>query len=232
VSLLTACQAVVKETGIGDSPATIISNTDPAAVQLNALAERCAKRIAKMNWQRMIREQTITTVASTEEYALPSDWARYIGETAWDSTSYWQMRGAITPQAWQALKRGIVTLVTARKQFRLRGNKVLVIPTPSAVETLIIEYVRNTPWVAVDGTTYRAAATVDTDTTVFPENLLELDLKWRYKHAKGLDYTEDFNEAEREISLAFAQDSPAMTVNYGRSAYDTPPFFPNVPQSI
>jgi hypothetical protein len=43
VSLLTACQAAVKETGLGTAPATIISNTDPLAVQLNALAEREAK---------------------------------------------------------------------------------------------------------------------------------------------------------------------------------------------
>jgi hypothetical protein len=134
VSLLTACQAAVNETGIGSAPATIIANSDPAAVQLLALAKRAAIAITGYNWQAMIREQTITTVASTETYALPTDWDRYISETMWDASNYWQMKGQLTPQMWQAYKRGIVTLVTARKMFRVRGNLVYIIPTPSAVE--------------------------------------------------------------------------------------------------
>ena len=168
MSLLTACQAAVNETGIGTAPATIIGNTDPAAVQLLTLAKRTALSLMGFQWQAMIREQTITTVASTETYALPSDWDRYISETAWDATSYWQMRGQLTPQMWQAYKRGIVTLVTARKMFRLRGNLVYIIPTPTSVESLILEYVRNTPWTDSAGVTYRTAPTADTDIPVFP----------------------------------------------------------------
>lgn len=230
MSLLTACQNVVKETGIGTVPATIISNTDATAVQLNALAERAAKKLAKRDWEKMLREHTITTVASTETYALPADWARYISDTAWDASNFWQMRGQINPQLWQALKRGLVS-VSVRKRFRLRGGLVYINPIPSAVETLVIEYARNTPWTDSTGITYRVAATADTDITVFPENLLELDLKWRWKNAKGLDYTEDYNEAEREISLAFAQDSPAQTLDFGCVADYTPPY-PNVPVTV
>lgn len=229
MSLLTACQAVVKETGLGSSPSTIISNTDPTAVQLNALAERSAKKLAKMNWQRMIREQTITTSISLEQYSLPSDWARYISDTAWDTTNYWPMRGSIDPAMWQALKRGLVS-ESIRKRFRLFGNMVKIYPTPTAADVLIFEYLRNTPWVASDGTTYKTAATNDADTTVFPEHLLELDLKWRWQEAKGADYTEAFNEAEREIAKAFAQDTPAYALNFGTTVRS--PFVPNIPPNI
>jgi hypothetical protein len=230
VSLLTVCQSVVRQTGLGTAPSTIISNTDPLAVQLNALAEEGAQYLMRWNWQALIREQTITTAASTETYTLPSDWGRYLSETAWDATNYWQMRGQLTPQLWQAYKRGIVTLVSARKMFRLRGNLVYIIPTPTAVESLIIEYTRNTPW--VNGSTYRVTATNDADTTVFPEYLLQLDLKWRFKHAKGLDYSEDKVSAEDEIQRCFAQDAPAPAIDYGIGYRVTPPFYPNIPQVI
>jgi hypothetical protein len=229
VSLLTACQNVVKETGIGTAPSTIISNADLTAIQLNALAERSAKKLAKMNWQRMVREQTITTSSSLDLYSLPSDWGRYISDTAWDTTNYWPMRGSIDPAMWQALKRGIVA-TSIRKRFRLRGNMVMVYPTPTSADVLIFEYLRNTPWVASDGTTYKAAATADADTTVFPEYLLELEIKWRFKHAKGLDYSEDFAEAEREIAKAFAQDTPAYALNFGTTA--APAFAANLPPNI
>lgn len=230
MSLLTACQAVIREIGLGTAPATIISNTDATAIQLNALAEAAVRRLSKPNWEKLLREHTITTAASTEGYALPSDWARYVSLTAWDATNYWPMRGSLDPETWNALKRGIVA-TSVRRRFRLRGGQVLIFPTPSSIDTLVIEYARNTPWTDSTGVTYRVVATNDADITVFPEHLLILDLKWRFKHAKGLDYTEDFNEAEREISLALAQDAPAPVIDYGRGS-SLSPFTANIPQVI
>lgn len=232
MSLLTACQAVAQETGLLLSPATVISNTDLGVVQLFALMKRSATEIAKgRDWQALVREHTITTVAGTATYALPSDWSRYTSETAWDATNYWPMRGSMDPQTWQALKRGIVTPVI-RKQYRVMGNLVNIFPTPTAVETLIIEYLRNTPWTDATGVTYRTAPTVDTDLSVLPQNIIELDTKWRLKHAKGLDYSEDKQQADDAIELAFAQDVPAMIINDGLQTGVPPYFWPNVPQLV
>lgn len=232
MSLLTACQAAVKESGVGAVPATIISNTDATAVQLNALAERSVKHLARMDWQRMLREHSITTVASTEDYALPTDWSRYMMQTAWDATSYWQMRGSISGSLWQAEKRGLAVNSGIRKDFRVWQNRVYITPTPTAVSTLVIEYIRNTPWVAVDGVTYRAAATVDTDAVIFPEFLLELDLLWRWRRAKGLSYDEEKLEAETEAMRTFGQETPAPTLDFGQNSEDTPEFVANLPSTV
>jgi hypothetical protein len=233
VSLLTACQAAVRESSIGTAPSSIIGSTDPAAVTLNALAERAVKVLSKRNWEKLLREHTITTVASTEGYSLPSDWARYVSTTAWDATNYWPMRGGISAAEWQSLKRGLVANANVRKEFRLRGGQVLIMPTPSSVCTLIIEYARSTPWTDSTGVTYRAAATADTDITVFPEHLLELDLIWRWKRAKGVDYSEEKLEAEREADLAFAQDQPSPVLDFSTCTTDaTPSFVANIPATI
>lgn len=230
MSLLTACQTAVKETGLGAVPSTIISNTAETAVQLNYLAEAAAKKLAKLNWQRMVRELTITQVSGQEGYTLPSDWARFISDTAWDTSNYWPMRGSLDPALWQALKRGIVA-TSIRKKFRLVGNLVKLYPTPTnSTDILIFEYLRNTPWIATDGTTYKTAATADTDTTVFPEYLLERELVWRWLRAKGMDYAEERDEAEREIARAFAQDVPARALDFGTIAQL--PFVANLPQNI
>lgn len=233
MSLLTACQAVAEETGLLSSPATVVGNTDPAVVQLYALVKRACAEIARaQDWEKMVREQTITTVNGTESYALPSDWARYTSETAWDATNYWPMRGSLDPQYWNALKRGIVVM-TIRRRFRIKAGLVYIIPTPTVSgDSLILEYQRNTPWTDSAGTTYRVTPTADTDLTVMPQHLVELDAKWRLKHAKGLDYSEDQDQAQNAISLAKAQDVPAMIVNDGYPSNFTPPFFPVVPQTI
>lgn len=233
MSLLTLAQAVAQETGLLNSPSGVVASTDPGVVQLFALIKRSAtEMMMAKDWQRLVRTQTITTVDGTSEYALPSDWDRYISETAWDVTNYWPMRGSLDPQYWESLKRGLVVL-TIRRRYRVMGNQISIIPTPTADnETLILEYIRNTPWTSADGATFRTAPTADTDLSVFPQHVVELDVKWRLKHAKGLDYSEDKIEAENAISQAFAQDKPAMIVNYGYPSNFTPPFYPVVPSVI
>lgn len=223
MSILTACQAVVRETGIGAVPATIISNTDPTAVQLNALAERSAKFLMQRNWQRIIFEHTITTTASTATYALPTLWARYISATAWDATRYMPMRGQMNPMAWQALKRGQAALNTTQRNFRVIQNVVSIFPVPTVSnETLIIEYAVKNPWLDSTGVTGKVLATADSDITIFPDFLLDLELKWRWLQAKGLDYAEAKNEAEEQTALAFAQDTPAPIIDYGQCSPGLP----------
>jgi hypothetical protein len=233
MSLLSACKAVVGETGLGLVPSTVISNPDPGVVQLYYLALRSAEELAKKDWQRMVRTQTITTVASQEDYALPSDLGRYIGDTAWDTTNYWPMGGSMGAQQWSALKYSLIAIPETQRGFRLFGNEVLIIPTPSTSgDSLVLEYVRNTPWLDSTGATWRTAPTVDTDITGFPENLLVLDMKWRLKEAKGMPYEEAFNEAERAIDKAFAQDTPKPILNFSRREVSAPSFVLNVPPYV
>lgn len=230
MSLLTLCQNVVNETGIGDAPATIISNTDKLAVQLLALAQKEVRVLGNRDWQALSADHSITTVSGTDNYALPTDWQKYTVETFWDATNYWNMRGSLDPQQWTALKRGIVS-ATIRKRFRVRAGKVYIIPTPTAVESLVGEYTMNTP-VAAAGGTKKTSFTVDTDTTVLPEFLVELGVKWRLLRAKGMAYDEERLEYDQRLATAIAQDTPADSLNDGLPSDRTPMFYPNIPQTI
>jgi hypothetical protein len=229
VSLLTLCQNVILETGAGASPSAIVSNTDTLAKQLLAWANKEARILAKRDWQAITAEHTITTAASTETYALPTNYARYVSDTFWDATNYWPMRGSIAPQHWQALKRGLVSS-SIRKEFRVRGNLVYIFPTPDAIETLIGEYITNKPVVS-SAAVAKTIFTADDDTTLIPEFLVELGVKWRLLDSKGFDYTEAKQEYDRQVELALAQDSPAPAINLGYCTEYAPPF-PNIPQQI
>jgi hypothetical protein len=234
VSLLTAAQAVMAESGLGPLPSTVIGNTDPGVVQLFYLLRRSSREIAtRHNWQKLLRDQTITTVASQEGYALPSDWSRYVVNTAWDATNYWPTRGSLDPQLWNALKRGIVTAPQTRREFRLKGNSVLIYPTPDTNgDSLILEYARNTPWTDVTGVTYVAIPTADTDLFLLLESVLVLDTIWRLKRAKGFPYEDDRRDAENAVAVAYADDTPSYTLNDGITLNPTPQFLANVPQMI
>lgn len=234
MSLLSVCQAVVDETGVGSTPSTIVGNTDPLAVQLLALAKReinMSSRVA--NWQVLTLDHTITTVNGTESYALPTDWSRYMCNTFWDATNYWPMRGSIDPQMWTALKRGIVTGIQTRRDFRVKGGLVYIYPTPTANgNSLIGEYSSTNLVVASDGTTLKSTFTVDTDVSRVGEVLLWTGLKWRVLKAKGLDYSEEKAEYDQQLALKIAQDTPGRTLNYGPIRSRFPMIYPNLPQQV
>ena len=99
----------------------------------------------------------------------------------WNRSKTRKLIGPYTPQEWQRDKGSVTT--TIWDAFRLRGGNVLIIPTPAAGETLAGEYISENWAVDTLGTTTKSKFTVDTDTLRFDEDLLVLDIKWRWLRA-------------------------------------------------
>lgn len=233
MSLLTICQNTVDVLGFGARPSSIVGNNDALARQMLAMVNtHCLKHITRRHtWQKLTSLHTITTVASDDSYALPSGFDRYIGDTFWDTTNYRRVNGAIGPKEWRYLKHAVVASPETWRKFRLYGGEVLIYPTPTANgDSIVAEYIVNTPCTSSDGNTAKTAFAADTDLFKLEDRLIELQLQWRLLKAKGLDYAEAFNDAERALELAIAQDAPASVVDMGAPMQDHP--FPNIPPEI
>lgn len=218
MSLLTICQNSVDALGFGGRPASIIGNSDALARQMLAILNSQVIKylLRKHTWQALTNLHTITTVASDDNYALPSDWDRYISDTFWDTTNYRTMGGSVTPQEWRYLKHSIVASSSFHRRIRVYRDQVYIYPTPTANnDSLVAEYVSNKPVLNFEGDTYRTQFSADTDTLEIDEQLAELQLQWRLLKAKGLDYAEALNGAERALEVAIAHDTPALAVNLG-----------------
>jgi hypothetical protein len=88
-------------------------------------------------------------------------------------------------------------------------------PTPTVTgDTLVFEYV-SLNWCQQSDGTAQSAWTADINTGILDENLLEMDLKWRFTKAKGLEYAEDKREFELELAQALARDGGAAVLNMG-----------------
>ena len=216
MSLLSVCRAVCYETGFGE-PATIIGNTDETALQLRTLADRSGKALARKPWEVLQKEHTFTTVASTETYAKPADYGFYQNDTAWDRTNYWATRGSLSPQEWQRAKSGLGSVI--RPRFRIKGGLIYIDPIPSSANSMVIEYVSKN-WVDNSGGPLSAFA-ADDDDVFFDEFIFQLDLTWRLLNRKGLAYAEEKAEAEAQIALAMAHDTPSPMLNQAGHEGDT-----------
>lgn len=212
--MLSIIQNVADAVGI-DRPSSVIGSTNKSSTQMFALLNMSGKMLSRrFAWQRLIAEHTFDTVSGTASYALPSDYDRHIDDTAWDRSNYWATRGSITPQEWQARKSGIVSTGVQRR-FRVKGNLVYIDPTPTSADTLVYEYI-STDWTTDSvGANPSDKYNADSDLTLFPEYLLELDLLWRFKKAKGLDYGEEFRDFETQFAIEKQADKPSYTLKMG-----------------
>jgi hypothetical protein len=96
--------------------------------------------------------------------------------------------------------------LAGRYRWRIKGNplKLCITPTPQLVENIVIEYLSKYGVQQVGGTLTQTF-TYDTDVPVVPEELVRMGLKWRIKHAKGLDYSEDYNAYDDDKKQYFAE---------------------------
>jgi len=97
--------------------------------------------------------------------------------------------------------------------FRLLGSildfsqevQAQIYPFPSGNDTIAYEYITSHSVVEDDNLTTKAEYILDTDRSLIAERLVRMGLKWRIKHAKGLDYSEDFNRYEFARKLTYSQ---------------------------
>ena len=155
----------------------------------------------------------VSITFSQTKYVLPTGFDRLINNTDWDKSKHWQMLGPETAQQWQWLKSGYIS-TGPRIRFRVLGGFFQIWPPMGTDDQLGFEYVSNLGVLAAADvvTPSKASFTVDTDTCIWPDQLMVQGLKHRYFKAKGFgdDYLADY---QRELSIAKGNDAGAPTLS-------------------
>ena len=235
MSLLSICQDVADSIPI-DRPNSIIgAGTETAKLLLRCATEAGQSLYRRYNWVALQTEHTFSTVASTADYSLPSDFGRLIDTTLWDRTNYWEMRGPLTPQSWQKFKGSVLSdTVSTRKRYRIRNVSgdisFSIDPTPDSADSLVFEYISSS-WCAGSDGTGKSKWGADSDVPVVDSWLLYLHTKWRTLNRLGMAYDEEKAEAERETNNAAARDggSPVLQLSPSNSPVYVGPY--NVPDT-
>lgn len=228
MTLLTIIQETTNLLSIPE-PSVVVGSTDTQVRQLFALANEEGRASARSHdWQALTSEFTFSTAATPDQLtALPDDFDHFYSNSMYDRTTIRPVLGPITPQQWQAIQ-AYPQINSVNISFRIRGNIYLATPTPSAADTVAYEYVSMNWCLAANGSG-KAAFTADTDTTVLPEWLFTLGLRWRFRKSKQLDYAEDFRTYQSELQQLQARDGGNGNIDItGRNLYN-PLGLPNIP---
>ena len=222
MTLLTICQEVARDIPI-EVPNQVFGNdSDETAKLLYSSANRAGKWLStRTNWVDMVKEYTFSTVASQEDYDLPSDFKFIVNDTLWDRSNYESIRGPLNPQEWQRYQSSVLAdTITTWKRYRIRDvsgtKKFSIHPVPDAVENLVFEYL-STSWCESAASVGQNAWLADSDTGVIDEELIYLETRWRVLNRLGLSYAEEKQEARTQIDIAVSREGGAKKLNLSSS---------------
>ena len=213
MSLLTLVQGACARVGV-DTPSTVIGNTDAIVKDMLYLARQAAISLSrKTAWKALTSEKTFTTTAaSAQTDAIPADCDWIIYDTMFNRTLNRRVGGPLSAEEWQLLQASMSSVVDPF--FRIRGTSLLITPTPGSGNTVAYEYITKN-FCQSSGGTAQSAYAADTDTTVLDEELHLLGLVWRFKRAKGLDYSQELADFELEMGQAILREGvrPRITTD-------------------
>lgn len=215
-------------------PTVVFTSTDRNVVQFRELliegAEALSKAGSPSGWQSLQNEHTFVTVAAQIQtnMPLPADFRRFVPDSVYNRSTNRQVTGPLTPAQYQQMQVW-PQLVAPYLMFRERQSQLYLDPIPPAGETIAYEYI-SSYWAKSSAGVAKATFTSDDDTTYLDEELLKLDLRWRWKAAKGLEYGEDMASFERAKMLALGDDGGSGALNQGGPGYLDPAIRYNVPE--
>lgn len=219
MAILSVFQQAATVIGM-DVPTAVMSSTEREHVELAALANEMAERIAfdLYDWSVLKKIATLTGDGVATEFAFPTDYRRMLKKAA-----LWPSRepNCALPHCpdideWLGLQMSNVSQV--RPIWALFGGKINIWPALVDQETVKFTYLSNRIVTAQNGSP-KASFTADTDGYVLNERLLKLGIIWQWKANKGLNYAEDLSNFEDAYASLTGADKGSNIIAVGRKRF-------------
>ena len=214
MSLLEIVQRTAKRLSL-PVPTAAFSSTDPTWMQGVEILQDLGEELAQIDWGVLATVKAITISAlNFHSEALPADWSNLRDDARiFRNITFQPLIGPLIASEWEQLTlygNGFIP-----GAWRL-ANKAIQIYGVAAAEIVTLEYA-STYWIVdLNGVNPKAAWTADTDMPRIPDALLRLGLQWKWKRAKGFDYSEEKDTFEKQMEVYIANDRGLRTIQTAR----------------
>lgn len=201
MTVLSACQQASRLMTL-EAPLSIFGSTDTYAIELSALVNESAQAIAKAHdWRKLTVLQTQTGNNAATAFDLPTDYDRMpMHADVYTTRSRTPLSRVPDLNYWLEIE--LQNLSGGIGWWFILGGQIHFKPVLSSTDAAKYYYISNKIATANDAST-KATFSADDDTFRLPERLLTLDLIWRWRQMKGLDYA----EAMRNFEIAFGEEA-------------------------
>ncbi len=234
-TLKALLDTVNDETGF-DRASNYVSSTDPNIRTLVAVANRAARYLRELSLQQLVRQCQISladgTVDPSEDpqgrisyFALPQDFFAYTPDTSYQDGRIDPAQLPTPAPTWAYLisRSGPQSL---RVRCRILRDRLYVF-SPDATQFINFEYISSKPitvhasGIQPSSSVFSDVFTTDADTWDLDDSLIELEIKWRYKQVKALDWQTDKQDSDLYQNALRGRESGATTL-YPPNAWPYP----------
>ncbi len=214
MTILNVCKGVAPVIGL-DIPTLVFTSTDREHIELAALANEMAERIASAHeWQKLSVEETITGDGSTTAWDLPSDYDRMLTKAqVWSSSLETPLSPISDRDKWLGLDVQSYDYVI--NAWIIYGGQMHIKPALASGVTAKYFY-QSSLLVTPDSGSNKAEFTLDSDVFRLNERLLKLGMIWQWRANKGLPYVEDMSTYERLLDKLGTRDKGSRMIRLGR----------------
>ena len=176
-----------------------------------------------------ITTSNVTIAFGQESYSLPADFSYIINDTIWDRGYRWRIVGPATPQEWQILKSGL-NPTGPRRRYRMMAKKIYFDPIPYDSNQLVFEYYSNAFCQSQLGVAQTTWLT-DLDTPILQDELFVLGIKWRWRQAQGLDYSQEYASYKENCEMLMANATSGRSLPLSGAFQDGLLNYNNIPDT-
>jgi len=217
MTILSVLQQAATVIGL-QVPDAVFSSTQREHVELQALANEMAQRIAfnTHDWTKLKALAILTGTGAAESFALPTDYARMLKKVAfWQSATPF-LKLIHYPDTDQWLGMQVQNFQQTVGGWTIIGDEIHIRPVVPNGATVKFYYLSNYVAVAADATK-STAFMADNDTFRLDERLLKLGIIWQWKANKGQAYAEDMTNYEEALGYAIGADKGSNILTVGRA---------------
>lgn len=215
MSVLTACSDAAVEL-VGRELTTLFSTTDQFALELRLQANKAARAIQKAHdWRALTTLGSVTGDGTATTYALPADYDRMPlkADMFYGATGGRLTRSRDLDQWLDANLRGQTELIAS---WTMLGGLIQINPALANLDPVKFYYQSKYTVLGGDPVAAKEKFSLDADTFRLSESLLTLDVIWRWRAMKRLEYAEDMQNFEIAMSQDIAKDKGSRILTVGR----------------
>jgi hypothetical protein len=213
---MTVLSAVDRASKLMGLPAvsSLYANTNRYEVELATIANEAAAAIAKEHdWRKLTTLHTQAGDGSDTAFDLPSDFDRMPVKAAVFLTSQQQPMTPVNDlDTW--MRNRLEGFTPAIGEWIILGGQLQIYPAMGASDSAKFYYQSNLI-VRSEGDEGKTSFNADTDSFTLDERILSLEIIWRWRAMKGLEYAEEMRNAGIAKAQEIARDKGARDLRIG-----------------
>ena len=163
------------------------------------------------DWQELTKIAVVYTSASQRVYPLSiiaPDFYSLLQNTVYVKDNADKVIGAITPERWAQDR---CFNVGGDVKFKLQNGRLVFLNDPGEWS---VHFTYRSANIVYDGTTGEEKTKLESnsDVPIFDEFVVKLGVLWRWLKRSGLDYSEEFNEYQRELKKRFGTELATQNI--------------------